>query len=101
MPRRTKQASRFAKMFKDARRHPEYWAEGARLDFTEAMCVRLSKLGMSHYRLHKLSGVSKGQISKTFRHAPNLTIETMTKLAMAAGMQVSITLKPIPANESS
>lgn len=99
-PRRSHQriVSWFDEFSKRARAHPEYWAEGARIDFTESMCARLTKLGMSHYRLHKISGVSKGQISKTFKHAPNLTIETMTKLAMAVGMEVRITLKPIPAN---
>lgn len=95
-PRRSHQ--RIVSWMERARRHPEYFAEGARLDFTEAMCARLNKLKMSHYRLHKLSGVSKGQISKTFRHAPNLTIETMTKLALAVGMEVKISLKANPAN---
>lgn len=86
---------RFSEILKRAKENPEYWVESARLDFTEALVARLKEIGMSHYRLHKLSGVSKGQVSKTLAHHPNLTIETMTKLALATGMRVRITMTPI------
>ena len=54
----------FKQMFAEARRMPEYWEEGAVLDFTEALHVAMDEQGVTRAELARRLGTSQAYITR-------------------------------------
>ena len=78
-----------AKGKKKQARDVAYWSEAASVSFTEDL-LNLMGDGVSQAELARRVGVSRGYISRVFRGVENLTLETMTKLAIAVGGSVRL-----------
>ncbi len=74
----------------DAKKDDRYWIEHTKLDFAVALERRRRLSGLSYAAMAKTIGTSAAYITKIFRGDANLTIESMVKLARAAGGQVNI-----------
>jgi transcriptional regulator with XRE-family HTH domain len=70
-----------------------YWSEVAFLSFTEDL-LKMMGNSVSQAELARRVGVSRGYISRVFRGLENLTLETMTKLALAVGGSVRLHVAP-------
>jgi plasmid maintenance system antidote protein VapI len=79
-------------LLKQRHRTPAYWSQIARRDFTEDLLRWMETRGLNQARLAEALNVSSQFITKVLRTNANLTIETMTKLALALGCQVRIHL---------
>jgi transcriptional regulator with XRE-family HTH domain len=71
-----------------------YWSELAFLSFTEDL-LKMMGNDVSQAELARRVGVSRGYISRVFRGTENLTLETMTKLALAVGGSVRLGVAPL------
>jgi transcriptional regulator with XRE-family HTH domain len=78
-----------------AERKPAYWAEGAWLAFTEELLALMEAQNVTRAELARRVGVSPAYITKVFRGTVNLTLETMSKLALAVGASVRLHVAPI------
>lgn len=82
-----------AKGKKKQARDVAYWSEAAFVSFTEDL-LNLMGDSVSQAELARRVGVSRGYISRVFRGVENLTLETMTKLAIAVGGSVRLHVAP-------
>lgn len=82
------------KFIADAERDPAYWAEGAWLRFTEELLALMTAQNVTRAELARRVGVSPAYITKVFRGTVNLTLETMSKLALAVGASVRLHVAP-------
>ena len=87
--------SRFQKMVAEAEATPEFWAEGAILEFTEALWARMEEEGVSRAELARRLGTSKAYVTKVLGGNANFTLYSMAKLALAVGGKVRIGIEPI------
>lgn len=78
-----------------AERKPAYWAEGAWLQFTEELLALMTAQNVTRAELARRVGVSPAYITKVFRGTVNLTLETMSRLALAVGASVRLHVAPI------
>lgn len=90
----------FAALFEAAERHDEYWTELAILEFTEALSRRMEEKKISQAELAATVGVSQPYISKVLKGNANLTLATMTKLALALGARVHVQLAPLVSQQA-
>ena len=67
-----------------------YWIETVKLDFTKALTSQLKRKGIKKGELAKKLDTSAPYITKVMRGEENLTIESMVKLARAAGGQLHL-----------
>lgn len=72
-----------------------YWSEAAFLSFTEDLLEQLRKEGINQAELARRVGVSRGYLSRVLRGQENLSLETMSKLALGAGASVRLHVAPI------
>ena len=84
----------FKQMFAEARRMPEYWEEGAILDFTEALYIAMEEQGVTRAELARRLGTSQAYITRVLGGNANFTLKTMSKLALALGLQLEVGLGP-------
>jgi len=84
----------FKDMFAEARRMPEYWEEGAILDFTEALYIAMEEQGVTRAELARRLGTSQAYITRVLGGHANFTLKTMAKLALALGLQLEVGLGP-------
>ena len=70
-----------------------YWSEAAFLSFTEDL-LKMMGNSVSQAELARRVGVSRGYVSRVFAGRENLTLETMTKLAVAVGGSVRLHVAP-------
>jgi transcriptional regulator with XRE-family HTH domain len=82
-----------AKGKKKQARDVAYWSESAFTSFTEDL-LGLMGDSVSQAELARRVGVSRCYISRVFRGVENLTVETMTKLAIAVGGSVRLHVAP-------
>lgn len=82
-----------AKVNKKHARDVAYWSEAAFLSFTEGL-LRLMGDSVTQAELARRVGVSRGYISRVLRGHENLTLETMTRLALAVGGSVRLHVAP-------
>ena len=82
----------FKQLFEAAERRPEYWEEGAILDFTEALYDAMQRQGVTRAELARRLGTSQAYITRVLSGNANFTLKTMTKLAHALGMQLDVGL---------
>ena len=84
----------FKQMLAEARRIPEYWEEGAVLDFTEALYIAMEEQGITRAELARRLGTSQAYITRVLSGHANFTLKTMAKLALALGLQLEVGLGP-------
>lgn len=82
------------KLFDAAERDPVYWAEGAWLRFTEELLALMREQNVTRAELARRIGVSPAYITKVFRGTVNLTLESMSKLALAVGASIRLHVAP-------
>lgn len=82
--------SKYRALLAKTRKSIAFWSQIAKRDFTEELLSWMSRRDVSRARLAELVDVSPQFVTKVLRTNANLTIETMTKLAMALGCQVRI-----------
>jgi len=79
---------------KAARETHEYRAEGASIEFTNAMVTRMRQLDVSRSELAARIGVNPAYISKILRGDTNFSLETMVKIANALDSDFHCHLQP-------
>jgi len=82
---------------KAARETHEYRAEGASIEFTNAMLTRMRQLNVSRSKLASKIGVNPAYISKILRGDTNFSLETMVKIANALDSDFHCHLEPATA----
>ena len=82
---------------KAARKTHEYRAEGASIEFTNAMLTRMRQLEVSRSELAARIGVNPAYISKILRGDTNFSLETMVKIANALESDFRCHLEPAAA----
>ncbi len=87
-------AKTFKELFRKAKERDEYWVADAILTYTEELSRLVEKKGVSQADLARALGVSTAYVTKVFRGNTNFTIQTMVKLARAAGGRVNIHISP-------
>jgi transcriptional regulator with XRE-family HTH domain len=80
---------------KAARETHEYRAEGASIEFTNAMLTRMRQLDVSRSQLASRIGVNPAYISKILRGDTNFSLETMVKIANALDSEFHCQLQPV------
>jgi len=86
---------RFEKMVAEAAARPDFWAEGAILEFTEALWARMEEEKVSRAELARRLGTSKAYITKVLGGNANFTLHSLAKLALAVGGKVRVSIDPI------
>ncbi len=76
---------------------PEFVAEGLALKITEEALAYMETKGLSQSWLAERMGVSRAHVSRIFNAAPNMTLLTFAKIAVALGLEADISLNPKPA----
>jgi len=76
----------------NAKKEDFYWVEKLKLDFALELDRRRRVLNMTGTEFAKELGVSRAYVSKVFRGDANLTIESMVKIARAAGARVNLSM---------
>ncbi len=82
----------FGEMFAEAEHRPEYWEEGAILEFTEALYIAMEAQGVTRAELARRLGTSQAYVTRVLSGNANFTLKTMSKLASALGMQLDVGL---------
>src|SRR6266566_747762 len=80
-----------------ARETHEYRAEGASIEFTNAMLTRMRQVGVSRSKLASKIRVNPAYISKILRGDTNFSLETMVKIANALESEFRCHLQPVGA----
>jgi len=76
---------------------PEFVAEGLALKITEEALAYMETKGLSQSWLAERMGVSRAHVSRIFNAAPNMTLLTFAKIAVALGLEADASLNPKPA----
>lgn len=82
--------SKYKALLAKARKGVPYWSQIAKRDFTDDLLLWMERATVSQSELAARVGVTPQFITKVLRTNANLTIETMTKFALALGCQVRI-----------
>lgn len=89
-----KQSAFFDRAFKEARKDPEYWAEGFRLALTEAVYVRMKNRKISMRKLSKLTGLSFQRVKEFFAGDwHELVLSGLGDIMMALNADFEITMQ--------
>jgi transcriptional regulator with XRE-family HTH domain len=83
---------------KAARKTHEYRAEGASIEFTNAMVTRMRETGISRSELARKIKANPAYVSKILRGDTNFTLDTMVKIAGALGSEFRCHLQPAGAS---
>jgi transcriptional regulator with XRE-family HTH domain len=73
---------------------PDYWAEGLKLDFAEEVCRLMEEQKVSRAELARRLGTSPTYVTKILHWTANLTLTSMSKIALAFGSRVHLSLAP-------
>jgi len=73
----------FTRDMKEWENDPEYQAELLILDINEQICELMEKQNVSRAELARRIGKDRAYISRMLNGSPNITIMTLTKVAMA------------------
>ena len=71
---------------------PEYWIEGAILEFTEALSRAMASEKVSRAELARRIGASPAYITKVLRGNANFTLASMVKLSRALDHELRLSL---------
>ena len=75
---------------------PEFVAEGLAIKVTEEMLECLEQRNLSQSWLAEQMGVSRAHISRILNARPNMTLLTISKIAVALGVQPDVCLDTEP-----
>jgi len=84
----------FKELFEEAESHPDFHKELAILEFTEELSRVMRDMDVSGTELGRRIGSSQAYISRVLNGGANFTLGSMTKLAMALGMELKMHLAP-------
>lgn len=87
----------FKWLFEEAEKHPSFHKELAILEFTEELSRVMRDKGVSGTELGRRIGSSQAYVSRVLNGGANFTLGSMTKLAMALGMELKMHLAPVHA----
>jgi len=87
-------ASWYEKMTKEFDNDPDYWAEGLKLDFAEEVGRLMEEQNVSRAELARRLGTSPAYVTKILHWTANLTLSSMSKIALAFGSRVHLSLGP-------
>lgn len=87
-------AKSFEELFEKARERETYMAASIILDFTEGLYGLMQANNISRKELSKRLGTSPAYITKILRGDINFTVDSMVRLAKAAGGKVQIHVGP-------
>ncbi len=75
---------------------PDYVAELVALLIMEEAVRSMEAQGITRAQLAQRMGVSRAHVSRLFNAPPNLTLESIARLAIALGMRPRVTFVPTP-----
>ena len=75
-----------ASQIEELERDPEFIAEALALAFAESILELMHKKGISQVELAEKMGVSPAFVSRIFNAPPNLTLKSISKIALALGV---------------
>ncbi|MDZ4178142.1 MAG: helix-turn-helix transcriptional regulator [Coriobacteriia bacterium] len=78
-----------------ARLTPDYRLEGAILEITEALYIRMEELGITRKEFAERMGVSPARITNIFKGKGNFTLSTLVEAAHALDCELTLGLKPL------
>lgn len=84
----------FEEFFEEARKHLDFWVEGAILEVTEELYRKMEELGLTKSELARRVGTSPAYVTKVFRGDANFTLKTIVKFARALESDVRFHLAP-------
>jgi transcriptional regulator with XRE-family HTH domain len=84
----------FKELFDQAKERDTYWVASLILDFTEGLHRMMEVNGVSRSELARRLGVSPAYVTKVLRGNVNFTLDSMVRLARAAGGEVSLQVAP-------
>ena len=84
----------FKELFDQAKGRDTYWVASLILDFTEGLHKIMESNGVSRSELARRLGVSPAYVTKVLRGNVNFTLDSMVRLARAAGGEVSLQIAP-------
>lgn len=88
--------ARYKALLANARKSTAYWSQIAKRDFTDDLLLCMERAAVSQSQLAEKIGMSPQFITKVLRTDANLTIDSMTQLALAVGCQLHIHVSPPP-----
>ena len=71
---------------------PEYTAESVAVAFMVEINARMLAEGINDVELAQRMGTTRSYITRLFRGSTNLSVQTMTRLALAVGCSVRVQL---------
>jgi transcriptional regulator with XRE-family HTH domain len=87
-------AAWYEEMTKEFDNDPDYWAEGLKLDFAEEVGRLMEEQKVSRAELARRLGTSPAYVTKILHWTANLTLTSMSKIALAFGSRVHLSLAP-------
>jgi transcriptional regulator with XRE-family HTH domain len=84
----------YAEMTKEFHNDPDYWAEALKLDFAEEVGRLMEEKKVSRAELARRLGTSPAYVTKILHWTANLTLASMSKIALAFGSRVVLALAP-------
>jgi transcriptional regulator with XRE-family HTH domain len=84
----------FKELIDEAKGRDTYWTASMILDFTEGLHKIMEANGVTRSDLARRLRVSPAYITKVLRGNVNFTVDSMVRLARAAGGEVSIHIAP-------
>ena len=82
----------FAALYRKMNADPKYQAEKLSVGFLSEVHLRMTAQGITKAELARRAEVSPAYITKLFNGSSNLSLETMSKLALALDCSVSLHL---------
>jgi|HubBroStandDraft_4_1064222.scaffolds.fasta_scaffold975229_1 transcriptional regulator with XRE-family HTH domain len=77
----------FDEFFEQAEKRPEYWIEGAKLEFTREVLAEMRSSGVSKGELASRLGVQPGMVTRLLSGNNNFELATMVRIARALNCQ--------------
>lgn len=77
---------------RELEKNPSYIAEGLAIEVIEEMLKMLRERGLSRAWLAKQMGVSRSSVSRMMNAAPNMTLLTISRIALALGTTPAVLL---------
>ena len=83
----------YEKMLRDVKGTLEFELEGVLLDLTEQIVQNMEREGLNRTELAKRLGVSNAYVTKLLTGQPNMTLETVVKVARALRCEAYLNLQ--------
>ncbi|MCD4786136.1 MAG: helix-turn-helix transcriptional regulator [Candidatus Eremiobacteraeota bacterium] len=84
--------TRYEKLIDEWKDDPEFRAEEILFDLTEKICEIMKEKGINRTELARRMGVDKSYVTRLLGGPPNITIETLMKIAIALETDIRVEL---------